>query len=189
MRIDLHRHLEGSHSPRALLDVARRHDIRAPLFFDAAAGAFREEADLARGLVMAAPSDDATLFYECIKAARTAYVSVEAIGDLARHAFLDTAAETDCFELRVSLFSMARTLLENQRQSWREVAPAAFAERARTVLLAVLAARDDAQRQTGKEMLVRLGLSRTFESEPHYRALADMAREHARALVGLDVLG
>jgi adenosine deaminase len=38
-------------------------------------------------------------------------------------------------------------------------------------------------------MLLRLGLSRTFESEPHYWALAAMVVEHARALVGLDVLG
>jgi adenosine deaminase len=53
----------------------------------------------------------------------------------------------------------------------------------------VIDARDEAQRATGKPMRLRLGLSRTFESEPHYRALADMVVDHAPALVGLDVLG
>jgi adenosine deaminase len=38
-------------------------------------------------------------------------------------------------------------------------------------------------------MLLRLGLSRTFESESHYRAFGAMAVEHASSLVGLDVLG
>jgi len=38
-------------------------------------------------------------------------------------------------------------------------------------------------------MVVRLGLSRTFESAPHYQALAAMVRGHARALCGVDVLG
>jgi adenosine deaminase len=64
-----------------------------------------------------------------------------------------------------------------------------FAERSRALLLAVLAARDRARRETGKPMLVRLGFSRTFESEPHYRALAKVVAEHASALSGLDVLG
>ena len=53
----------------------------------------------------------------------------------------------------------------------------------------MIAARDEVQAATGTPMLLRLGLSRTFESEPHYRALAAVVAEHARALVGLDVLG
>lgn len=190
MWFDLHRHLEGSHSASALLDVARRHGIRDAAFFDPAREAWRTEAELARQLTLSAPSDDASLFYECIKVARRAYVSVDAIGDLARAAFDEAAADTDGFEMRLSLFSMARTLLENRRLAWREVAPVEFAEVwARPILLAVIAARDAAERASGKRMLLRLGLSRTFESGPHYRALADMAREHAKALVGLDVLG
>jgi adenosine deaminase len=64
-----------------------------------------------------------------------------------------------------------------------------FAERARSLLVAVLGARDDAVRATGKPMLVRLGLSRTFESAAHYEALADVLPEHRDALCGLDVLG
>ncbi len=190
MWLDLHRHLEGSHSPRALLDVARTFDIKNPLFYDGASGAFRTPEALARALTMQAPSDDATVFYQCIVKARAAYVSVEAIGALALAAFREAADDTDGFEMRLSLFSMARTLLENRQQAWREVPPVEFAEQyARPVLLAALAARDQAQRETGKPMLVRLGLSRTFESEPHYRALAAMVVEHAKALVGLDVLG
>ncbi len=190
MLLDLHRHLEGSHSPRALLDVALAFDIRNPLFFDASTGQAVATEALARQLTMQSPSDDASVFYQCIVKARAAYVSVEAIGALAARAFREAAEDTDGFEMRLSLFSMARTLIEHQGLSWRDVAPVDFAERyARPVLKSVLAARDEASRETGKPMLVRLGLSRTFESEAHYRALAAMAREHAKALVGLDVLG
>jgi adenosine deaminase len=69
------------------------------------------------------------------------------------------------------------------------VPPREFAERARRLLLVVLAARDAASAATGKPMLVRLGLSRTFESEAHYRAMAAIVPEHKDALCGLDVLG
>ncbi len=190
MRLDLHRHLEGSHSPEALVEVARAHEIKAPCFYDAERARWRSAGELARELVMAGPSDDATLFYACIVKARAAYVSVEAIGALARLAFEEAARDTDGFEMRISLFSMTRTLLDNAATSWRDLAPSVFADRyARPVLAAVLAARDEVQARTGTPMLVRLGLSRTFESEPHYRALAGMLVDHAPALVGLDVLG
>lgn len=190
MLLDLHRHLEGSHSPRALLQVAREHGLTHPLFFDAATKAYRTPEALAAQLTMGAPSDDATVFYQCIVKARAAYVSIEAIRALAVLAFREAAAETDGFEMRLSLFSMARTLLENQGLAWREVPPVTFAEAtARPILLAVSSARDEVQRETGKPMVLRLGLSRTFESEPHYRALAAMVVEHRAALIGLDVLG
>jgi len=187
---DLHRHLEGSHSPTALIDVARQFDIRDPVFFDAAAQRFRTPAELAAEVTMAVPSDDATIFYGCIVKARAAYVSVAAIGALARAAFREAAADTDGCELRISLFSMARTLIDNQHRRWRDVPPMELAEAyARPILREVLAARDEVVAATGIQMLVRLGLSRTFESEPHYRALARVVAEHAAGLVGLDVLG
>lgn len=190
MRFDLHRHLEGSHSPRALADVARRFDLRTALFYDDAAARFRSPDELRHRLTLAGPSDDASLFYRSIVLARQAYVSAEAIRALSVHAFEEAAAETDGFELRVSLFSMTRTLLENTGASWKAIAPTTFADRsARPLLLAVLAARDEVEQRLQKRMLVRLGLSRTFESGPHYEALADMVTEHASALVGLDVLG
>jgi adenosine deaminase len=190
MRLDLHRHLEGSHSPRALLEVARAFDIRTAPFFDEARQTFRSVDELAAEISFSTPSDDASRFYQCIVLARAAYAGAEAVGALSRLAFREAADETEGFEMRVSLFSMARTLIENQRLAWREVAPSRFAEDwARPALLAVLAARDAVVAETGKPILVRLGLSRTFESEPHYRALAGMAAEHAPALVGLDVLG
>ncbi len=190
VHLDLHRHLEGSHSATALLDVARQFDIRDPVFFDPAEQRFRTPDELAATVTMRAPSDDATLFYGCIVAARAAYVSVPAIGALARTAFREAAADTDGFEMRLSLFSMARTLIEHQRRAWRDVPPVEFADRyARPILLEVLAARDQVAAATGTPMVLRLGLSRTFESEPHYRALAAMVIEHAPGLVGLDVLG
>ena len=189
MRLDLHRHLEGSHSPAALASVAAQFKLTDPLFYDTATARYRTPAQLAAGLTMAGPSDDATVFYECIKKARAAYVSEAAIGELARLTFLEAAADTDGFEMRVSLFSMTRTLLENERTSWRELPPAQFAERARRLLLAVLTARDSAAAEAKKPMLVRVGFSRTFESEPHYRALAAVLPEHKAALSGLDVLG
>lgn len=190
MQLDLHRHLEGSHSPRALLEVARAFGLKHPLFFDAAANSFRTPEALASQLAMAAPSDDATVFYQCIVKARAAYVSVDAIRALSVLAFQEAADDTDGFEMRLSLFSMARTLIENQQKSWREVKPTEFAEQyARPILISVLSARDEVQKATGKPMLLRLGLSRTFESEPHYRALAAMVVDHAKSLVGLDVLG
>lgn len=189
MRIDLHRHLEGSHSPQALLRVAERHQIRTPLFYDEAKARFRTADELVHALVMTEPSDDAGVFYDCIKAARAAYVSIASIEDLAREAFLEAAAETDAFELRISLFSMTRTLFENTGVDWRALPPVQFAERCREVLLAVLRARDAAREETGKPMVVRFGFSRTFESESHYAAMADMAADHAKELVGLDILG
>ncbi len=189
LRLDLHRHLEGSHSAVALAAVAEAYGITDPLFFDAATRRYRKPAQLASALTMAGPSDDPTPFYECIKKARAAYVSEEAIGELSRLTFLEAADDCDGFEMRVSLFSMTRTLLENERKSWREVPPLQFAERARKLLLVVLAARDSAVNLTRKPMLVRVGFSRTFESEPHYRALAAVLPEHRSALSGLDVLG
>ena len=190
MWLDLHRHLEGSHSPRALLDVARAFEIKNPLFFDASTNELHTPETLAAQLTMQGPSDDATVFYQCIVRARAAYVSVDAIRALALAAFREAADDTDGFEMRLSLFSMARTLLENQHRAWRDVPPVEFADQvARPILRAALDARDETQRLTGKPMRVRLGLSRTFESEPHYRALAEMVVEHADGLVGLDVLG
>ncbi len=188
--LDLHRHLEGSHSPAALATVARANGLRTSLFFDAQRQTFRTEAELTAALTMSGPSDDASIFYRCIVLARQAYVSVEAIRALAVAAFQEAAADTDGFELRISLFSMTRTLLENLGQRWREVAPRVFAEQyARPVLLAVLSARDEVAAATKKPMVVRLGLSRTWESGPHYEALGDVVIEHAKQLVGLDVLG
>jgi hypothetical protein len=117
-------------------------------------------------------------------------VSVEAIRALAVLAFDEAAAETDGCEIRFSLFSMTRTLIENQGLVWRSVPPLVFAETyARPVLLAVCAGRDEVSRRSGKPILLRLGLSRTFESEAHYAALAAMVREHVSSLVGFDVLG
>lgn len=189
MYLDLHRHLEGSHSPAALADVARAFDIRDPVFFDGAGQRFRTADELATALVMAGP-DDPSVFYQCIVRARAAYVSVGAIGALARAAFREAADDTDGFEMRLSLFSMARTLIENQKLAWRDVPPVEFAERyARPILVEVLAARDEVHAATAVPMVVRLGLSRTFESEPHYRALAAMVAEHASSLIGLDILG
>ncbi len=190
MHLDLHRHLEGSHSPAALLAVARDFDLRNPLFYDGAAQRFRTEAELATDVTMAGPTTDAGVFYACIVKARAAYVSVPAIGALAERAFHEAAADCDGFDMRVSLFSMTRTLIEQQGRAWRDVPPLEFAEAyARPVLLAILAARDAAFAATGVPMVVRLGLSRTFESAAHYRTLADMVVEHAPRLVGLDVLG
>lgn len=189
VRVDLHRHLEGSHSPAALLAVARDVGIRDPLFFDVATKSWRDEVALGRELRLDGPSDDAMRFYACIKKARVAYVSAAAVRALALRAFLEAAAETEGFELRVSLFSMTRTVLENQRADWRSVRPVDFAERAAALLDAVLSARDEAQRQSGVPSLVRLGLSRTWESGPHYAALEGVIRERRRELTGLDVLG
>jgi hypothetical protein len=190
LQLDLHRHLEGSHSPTALLEVARAFEIRDPTFFDAGAQRFRTPAELAAAVTMSGPSDDSAVFYDCIVKARAAYVSVPAIGALARAAFRETCAETDGFEMRLSLFSMARTLIQHRGLDWRAVAPIELAERyARPILLEVIAARDEVQAATGTPVLLRLGLSRTFESEPHYRALAAVVEEHASSLVGLDVLG
>ncbi|MEZ4364520.1 MAG: hypothetical protein R3B48_30365 [Kofleriaceae bacterium] len=190
MKLDLHRHLEGSHSAAALLAVAEEFALRDPIFYDEAQQRYRTPAELTPRITMSGPTEDPGVFYDCIVMARAAYVSVPAIAALAVRAFREAAAETDGLEMRVSLFSMTRTLLERQGQRWRDVAPLHFAERfARPILLALLAARDQVVAETGVPVLVRLGLSRTFESEPHYRALAAVVIEHAPALVGLDILG
>ena len=187
LRFDLHRHLEGSHSPRALLTAARAHDIRDPLFFDGERQRFRSEDELAARLTMRA-GEGAREFYSRISLARTAYVSVEAIAQLAELAFDEVCAESDRAEMRVSLFSMTRTLLAREGD-WRALDPIAFAERAVAILVQLLAARDRVEARAGKRLPIRLGLSRTFESAAHYAALGDAVREHARGLCGLDILG
>ena len=188
-RLDLHRHLEGSHSPAALVAVAQAHRLVDPVFFDAAAKRYRTAAELSAVLTMAGPSDDAMVFYRCITQARAAYVTVDAIAELARLAFVEAAHDTDGFEMRVSLFSMTRTLLDNEGIDWRSLPPVAFAEKARAILLAVLGARDAAVVSESKPMLLRVGFSRTFESEAHYEAMASILPEHKAAICGLDVLG
>ena len=185
MRLDLHRHLEGSHSAAALASTAQMFNIRQPLFMDATQQRFLTPRELAPRLVVGG-ADDAGAFYACIENARRAYVSVAAIGHLAGQAFADASAEADGVDMRFSLFSMTRTLLGAK---WRDVTPLGFAKQAGAVLETVVAARDRVQRQRGVPMLLRLGLSRTFESEDHYMAMADMAVEHAASLCGLDVLG
>ncbi|MFZ9886680.1 MAG: hypothetical protein ACO3JL_04170 [Myxococcota bacterium] len=189
MRVDLHRHLEGSHSAAALAVVAARFGLKDPLFLDETTGLYHTAEALAPKLRLDGPSDDATLFYACIERARRAYVHLDAIRELSRLAFLEAAAETDGVEMRVSLFSMTRTLLAHEHVVWRELPPETFAERARGVLLAVLGGRDDAAHVSPVPMLVRVGFSRTFESESHYRALVPVLREHRPELCGLDVLG
>ncbi len=190
MRLDLHRHLEGSHSAAALADCAQQFDLRSPVLYDAAAGRHRTAAELVAATTVTAPSDDPSAFYACIVAARAAYVRVEVVAALAERAMREAVADADGAELRLSLFSMTRTLIEQTGQPWREVAPEVFARtHAEPILAAVIAARDRVVAATGRPVLLRLGLSRTFESAPHYDALAAMVREHARALVGLDVLG
>jgi len=190
MKIDLHRHLEGSHSAAALCAVAQAHGLKDPLFWDDVRSAWRDVHEVAPALTMAGPTDDARVFYACIQKARAAYVRAEVIADLAERAFVEAAADaTDGFEMRISLFSMTRTLLEHEGVAWRELSPSTFAERARAMLLLVLDARARAQASTGVPMLVRVGLSRTFESEGHYRALVPVLREHKAGITGLDVLG
>ncbi len=190
MFLDLHRHLEGSHSPEALAHVAQTFDIRRAPFYDEATRHFRSGPELRAFLTMPAPSEDANQFYKCIVQSRIAYVSLPAIALLAELSFREAAAETDGFEMRLSLFSMARTLAENLGVEWRKVEPTKFVEQyARPILDAVLAAKAKVAFETRKPMILRVGFSRTFESEPHYRALADMLVEYKRELVGLDVLG
>jgi adenosine deaminase len=188
VRFDLHRHLEGSHSAKALLAVALEHGLKSPIFFNAGASRWKSEAELDAELKLGGPSSP-TQFYSCIVKARAAYVSVAAVQALAKAAFLEAAAECDGFEMRISLFSMTRTLLENEGLDWRASKPADFALKASQLLAAVLDARDAAERSTHKPMHVRLGYSRTFESEPHYRALSPILRERKADLSGLDILG
>ncbi len=191
VHLDLHRHLEGSHSAAALADVAREFDLRTAPFYDAAAGRFATATELAAATTVTAPSDDPGAFYGCIVAARAAYVSVATIAALAERAMREATLDApDGVELRLSLFSMARTLIEHARRPWREVAPDEFAATyAEPILAAVVAARDRVVATTGVPLLLRLGLSRTFESAPHYQALAALVRGHAQALCGVDVLG
>jgi hypothetical protein len=172
-----------------LLEVAREFGVKAkPFFVD---GVWQTEAALRSQLTLVGPSSGLA-FYACINLARAAYVSVPAVKALAKRAFLEAATECDGFELRVSVFSMTRTLLENEtgaKLSWANVSTLEWAKRSEQLLDAVLAARDEAERQTKVPMHVRLGYSRTFESEVHYRAMSPLIRARAKALSGLDVLG
>ncbi len=124
VHLDLHRHLEGSHSAAALADVAREFDLRTAPFYDAAAGRFATATELAAATTVTAPSDDPGAFYGCIVAARAAYVSVATIAALAERAMRDATLDApDGVELRLSLFSMARTLIEHARRPFIFLAP------------------------------------------------------------------
>jgi adenosine deaminase len=188
-KLDLHRHLEGSHSADALLAVAEIHGLKAPLFWNATEGRYRRPDELQPELTMAGPSDDALAFYRCIQLARAAYVSEAAIADLAYRAFVEATADTDGVEMRASLFSMTRTLLEHEGAQWREVPPTQFAGRAESILKRVVDEMARAMADTGTPLLLRVGFSRTFESAPHYEAMAEMLRDHKDDVCGLDVLG
>ncbi len=192
MFYDLHRHLEGSHSAHALLSVAREFHIHHPHFFDARRGEFRSEAELTAAMVMSGPVPNAqNVFYELISKGRAAYVSVEAIELLARHAFTEAAEDTDGFEMRLSLFSMTRALLTNTGEL-AEKSPNEFGEKAREILLAVERARAAAQHASGKPMLLRVGWTRTYDErkdDANFTAVARVVKEHAKLLVGQDILG
>jgi len=85
---------------------------------------------------------------------------------------------------------MTRDYLANQGVRVDLLDDVAFADvHARAVLQAVLAGRDEAVAKTGRPVRLRLGLSRTFESEGKYRAMGAVVREYAPELVGLDVQG
>ncbi|MBF5045418.1 hypothetical protein FGE12_23635 [Aggregicoccus sp. 17bor-14] len=186
LRIDLHRHLEGSHSPAALAEVARHFPI--PALRDASGAPLLPPA-IAEGLVMQGPGtfDD---FYRCVLFARRAYASLDVVRELTRLACVEVAAEMDRCELRFGLYSMTRDYLANVGTRVETLAPVPFADvHARGVLEAVLAGRDAAERETGRRVRLRLGFSRTFESEPRYAAMADMVQEYTGALVGMDVQG
>ncbi len=189
VRLDLHRHLEGSHSAKALLRVARELGLTDPLFYDAQERRYRAEAEVARAMTVAGPSDDPAGFVAAISLARKAYVSVRAVGLLARAAFDEAAAETDGFELRISLYSMARTVLSAQGRRLSDVPEADFAALAAQALDAVLAARDAAATASGKPMLVRLGWTRNVDSRGHFLSLEPVVREQAARLSGQDLLG
>jgi len=187
LRIDLHRHLEGSHSPAALAEVARHFPV--PALQDPASGALLSPAAIASQLVMrgAGTFDD---FYRCVLFSRRAYTSLGVVRELTRLACVEVAGEMDRCELRFGLYSMTRDYLANQGVRTDLLEDAPFADlHARGVLQAVLAGRDAAAAQTGRHVRLRLGLSRTFESEGKYRAMGAVVREYAPQLVGMDVQG
>jgi len=190
--LDLHRHLEGSHSVKALLAVAHQFDMRdKPMFFNTAEDRFRTEAELAADISMDASGDPdkaGDKFVSCIAAARAAYTSVPAIGALARAAFREAAAECSGFEMRISLFSMTRVLARDAWESRKENVADEFA---RPILVEIIAARDEVQRETQVPILLRLGLTRGYRDAEldRYRAIMAMVPDHASSLVGLDVLG
>jgi hypothetical protein len=97
------------------------------MFYHGSAQRFRTPEELSTR-TMSAPSADPSVFYHCIVSARAAYISVPAIAALAELAFREAASETDGCEIRLSLFSMTRTLIEHQHLSWRDLTPVQFAE-------------------------------------------------------------
>lgn len=186
-RIDLHRHLEGSHSPRALADVARRFHV--PALCDPATGAPLGPDAIARRLVMAGPGPFEA-FHACVLFSRRAYHSLEVVEELTRLACTEVLAEAGRCELRFGLYSMTRDYLANTGVAVDTVDDVTFAHvHARGVLEAVLRGRDRAAAETGVTCRLRLGFSRTFERPAKYEAMAAMVREHAGALCGMDVQG
>ena len=186
-RIDLHRHLEGSHSPAALAEVART--LRIPALCDPATGTPLGAEAIARLVVMAGPGPF-DVFHRHVLHTRRAYASLEAVEALTRLACLELMREADRCELRFGLYSMTRDLLANTGVKVDDVDDVAFADvHARGVLEAVLRGRDAAAREGGVAYALRLGFSRTFERPSKYLAMARMVREYAPRLCGMDVQG
>ena len=133
---------------------------------------------------------DWSTFYGCILFARQAYVSLEVIRELTYLACLEAGDEAAGAEYRFSPFSMTQAYLANTGVEIGSVDDVTFADvHARGVLLAVIEGRDRAVRDTGTPILLRAGLSRSFEIPSKYEALEPVLIEHADAFVGLDVLG
>jgi len=174
MLIDLHRHLEGSHSPEALAQIAEQFDV--PAFREGHRVLSSEEIS---DRLIVAPGSAWNTFYETMMWVRQAYVSLDAIEELTYQAFVDAAKEADAFEMRFSLASITNDYIANTGQE-----EADYVQVASQVLEAVIRGRERAGDDNG----LRFGLTRFHKSLPHVEKIYHLGKEYHQHLCGLDVM-
>ncbi len=164
--IDLHRHLEASHTPTALSEVRQKYGT--------------PQYSVPSGISSWQQFADATA------AVRTAYCHPDAVRFLSERAFLDSAQETDGFELRFSLASLVAAYLRNSDQ---KVSDTQYLHIAETLLNAVIEGKKAAETQTSVPFGLRFGLSRQEQYHDALQKLVQLAQEYSSEFSGLDVLG
>ena len=179
-KFDLHRHLEGCHSPRALIAVARKHGVPG----------FDNDAQVLEASSMPAGADFAdpwAVFIEKMDFARSTYVNANAIRDITALSSQEAALEApDGFELRFSLFSVVKRYLKLNGRKITDYSPEALASDVGRPLMAAIVA----GASTVPVARLRFGFSRALDPAwDHFEAIGLLAREYAPQLCGLDILG
>ena len=175
MLIDIHRHLEGSHSEKDV-EAAKQK------FEDPFAGVESLES-VSSEIETKGPW---TRFYDALKKAREGYVTLEAISHLTYLALMDAAQETDGFDMRFSLVSMVHDYIKNQGLKRSDINFLDYTE-------SVMGAVQQGVEKASEEITVPFGLRYGMSRQPQYLSdlefILPIVEDYASLFYGLDVLG